>query len=326
MFESATIKLTGWYLLILMTISLVFSGIIYQISISELNARLGFFESQIEHANGPLSGRPDIFRQSQVDKANDSLFFALVYTNLAVLLLGGFASYVAARRTLRPIEDAHEAQSRFTSDASHELRTPLAVMKSELEVALRDPKLSKQEMHELLESNLEEVNRLSILSTTLLQISRQEFGDLKMAKLNLSTIVKQLSKAHGLPQSRLETELSPGVIIQGNDSSIRELLTILLDNALRYSPVSSRIRMSVTKEKNDAKFEITNHGEGISSHDLEHVFERFYRGNKARTTENTSGFGLGLSLAKKICDLHGADISLTSVPGALTTATVTFKK
>lgn len=326
MFESATLKLTGWYLLILMTISLVFSGIIYQISISELNARLGFFESQIEHDNGPLSGRPDVFRQSQVDKANDSIFFALLYTNLAVLLLGGFASYISARRTLRPIEEAHEAQSRFTSDASHELRTPLAVMKSELEVALRDPKLTKEEMYELLQSNLEEVNRLSTLSMTLLQISRQEYSELKMTKINLSTIVKQLVKAHRLSPDRLQIEVEPGAVILGNDSSVRELLTILLDNALRYSPEDSLISMRVTKAKGDVVCEIANYGDGIAQEDLEHVFERFYRGNKARTTENLSGFGLGLSLAKKICDLHGALISLNSDPEKLTVATVTFKK
>src|SRR5690606_29485182 len=113
-------------------------------------------------------------RSLQARQAQASIFTSLLYMNILFLAAGGIASYFMARRTLEPIEQTHEAQSRFTSDASHELRTPLAAMKTELEVALRGPELSKKDMKELLASNLEEVDKLSKITQTLLLLSRLE--------------------------------------------------------------------------------------------------------------------------------------------------------
>lgn len=189
MFASATLKLTSWYLLILMSISLLFSILLYQTSMNELITRFDSFAVQLEDSMTNFS--PDDiahfneFRDFQIKKSQTNLFIALFYTNLAILLAAGLASYFLARKTLQPIEKSHEAQSRFTSDASHELRTPLAVIKSELEVALRDPKLSKIDMRELLESNLEEVDRLTELSNMLLRLSKSEITTLDMVPVDV---------------------------------------------------------------------------------------------------------------------------------------------
>ncbi len=164
MFHSATLKLTGWYLLILVAVSLIFSFIIYGVASSEVDNRLENLQERIERdATATLPSGYDFgsLRNVQAHQAEFNLFTSLLYINILFLVVGATASYFMARRTLAPIEESHEAQSRFTSDASHELRTPLAVMRTELEVALRDSKLSKQEMKELLTSNLEEVTKLS---------------------------------------------------------------------------------------------------------------------------------------------------------------------
>lgn len=326
LFESATLKLTAWYLAILLCISLIFSIIIYEISMNEIRTRLGVFETHLQELNN-LFIPPEGARAKEVQNARINLFVALVYTNVVVAVLGGIASYFAARRTLRPIEDLHDAQSRFTSDASHELRTPLAVMKSELEVALRDKRLSKSDMRELLESNLEEVNRLSALSETLLRLSRHEFSKLEMKPLNLVELVRVACRAQKLPKARLRFDTHKKRLqIIGNQASLSELVMILLDNALRYSPDDSQVIVTLQPVSNIIQLQITNGGPGINAIDLPHVFDRFYRADKSRTSGKDSGFGLGLSLAKKIADLHGATLELTSKPGKLTTATVRFEK
>lgn len=326
LFESATLKLTAWYLAILLAISLVFSIIIYEISMNEIRTRLGVFETHLQELNN-LFIPPEGARSQEVQNARINLFIALVYTNVVIAVLGGIASYFAARRTLQPIETLHDAQSRFTSDASHELRTPLAVMKSELEVALRDKKLSKDEMRELLESNLEEVNRLSALSETLLRLSRHEFSKLEMKPINIVELTKNACRAQKLPKDRLDfMPHKKRLQVTGNQASMSELVMILLDNALRYSPDDSKVIVTLEPIDDMIQLQITNSGPGINAADLPHVFDRFYRADKSRTSGTDGGFGLGLSLAKKIADLHGATLNLTSRPNELTVATVRFEK
>lgn len=327
LFASATIKLTGWYLLILTVICLLFSIVIYHISAGELRARLTAFETRFENmeATNEANASIALLRDRQLKTSEINLFFALFYANIAIILLGGVGSYALARRSLRPIEASHEAQSRFTSDASHELRTPLAVMKSELEVALREDSLSKDEMRELLESNLEEVNRLTVLSQTLLQLSRHESTTLDMKKILLNDLVKNTVKVHSLDRSRLILKLPKRrLYIQGNEESVKELLMLILDNALRYSPERSPVTVVLSNAKNGIFLTIQNTGEGINKDDLPYIFERFYRGDKSRTNGASSGFGLGLSLAKKIADIHGAVIEISSIPHEITTVAIIF--
>jgi two-component system sensor histidine kinase CiaH len=307
MFRSATFQLTAWYLGILVAISLLFSVIIYSVSLSEVSTRLGFIRTSFEISQP----RYDIIRDMQLREAEASLVLSLSITNLAIWIAGGFGSYYLARRTLRPIEEAHEAQSRFTSDASHELRTPLASMKTELEVALRDPKLSIKEARELLVSNLEEVNKLTSLSQMLLQLSRLENTKLKLEKVDLSAATKTVTKRLDKTGQRITQEGKPRRVF-ANPTSIEELLTILLDNALKYSPPDSRIIVRFTAQRHLAGFEVINSGKEIPQKDLPHIFDRFYRVDTSRTGGEKKGYGLGLSLAKKIVQLHNGELSVTS--------------
>jgi len=324
-FESATLKLTAWYLAILLCISLIFSVIIYEVSMNEIRTRLGVFETHLQEINN-LFVPPEGARAQEVQQARINLFVALAYANISVLILGGIASYFSARRTLEPIEALHDAQSRFASDASHELRTPLAVMKSELEVSLRDKNISKSDMRELLESNLEEVNRLTALSETLLRLSRHEFSRLEMKPVDIAEILKKAGKVHKLPKARLMIDIrSKHLMAVANADSVSELFMILLDNALRYSPDASQVVALAERTRGTVQVKIINDGPGIQAQDLPHIFERFYRADKSRTSGDMKGFGLGLSLAKKIADLHHAKLSISSQPEQSTIATVQFE-
>ncbi len=335
MFKSATLKLTGWYLLILMLISILFSVAIYNIAANEVGQRLEQLQSRLEHrgtTNLPVP--PWVVAQSdpsyaqiradQASRANHNLLEALYYVNLVILFAGGAGSYFLARRTLRPIEEAHEAQSRFTSDASHELRTPLAAMKMELEVALRDKNLNKADMRNQLESDLEEVNKLSDLAETLLQLSRLDHDKLEREKLSLNDIVTAVVKKYDKTGKRIAFNPSAkDYPITGNRASIEELITILVDNALKYSPNNSLVQLTTSKRDRKACFEITNTGKGITPADLPHIFDRFYRADTARTKSSVqTGHGLGLALAKRIVQLHSGDLSAASAPDHATTFTV----
>jgi signal transduction histidine kinase len=330
MFESATLKMTAWYLLILMTISLLFSVIIYQISTHELDGRLSIFQARVERRmpQRMIDEQIGAFRKDQAAESKAALFVALLYTNLVILGLGGIASYLMARHTLQPIEESHEAEARFTSNASHELRTPLAVMKSELEVALRDKTISKSELREVLESNLEEVDRLSALSNTLLKLSRNQLTSADFSKVNLATIIKKVIKLHSNGTHSFSTSIPKQlVVLQGHASSLTELFMILIDNACRYSPAGSTISIIAKQKSQSITLMITNTGKGVSPEDLPHVFERFYRGDKSHTSASgQQGYGLGLSLAKQIVTLHKGEISLTSTPNKQTVATITLPK
>lgn len=297
---------------------------------NELITRFDAFSTQLEDTMVNFS--PDNytqfeeFRDFQIKKSQTNLLVALFYTNLAIMLAAGLASYFLARKSLEPIEKSHEAQSRFTSDASHELRTPLAVMKSELEVALRDTKLSKKDMRELLESNLEEVDRLTELSNMLLRLSKSEITNLDMGAVNVQqTIQKALRALHKDHRIKVHADSQP-LFIKGHSASITELLLILFDNAHRYSPKGTSIQLYTKQRGGSVIIEIVNEGSGVTENDLPFVFDRFYRGEKSRTSQHTSGYGLGLSLAKNIVDLHDGIIKISSVAGKSTSVTVTLKK
>lgn len=325
MFRSATLRLTGWYLVILMSLSIIFSVVIYNVTCGEVGMRLDRFQSSIQQQSRgfmPPSVATISIKDSELDKAQTNLFIELFYVNFFILIAGGFASYYLARHHLSPIEKAHEAQSRFTSDASHELRTPLAVMKTELEVALRDKNASVNDLKEILSSNLEEVDKLAKLAEMLLNLSRLDNTKLKLSPINFNKIAKNIVKDFEQPQSRIKLISKKQAIIKGNEMAIADLIKILIDNALQYSPKESQININIYNQDHIVKFEITNLGAGIQPDKLQHIFERFFRADTSRTGGEQKGFGLGLSLAKKIVELHDGEIIASSIPNQKTTFTL----
>lgn len=337
MFKSATIRLTIWYLAILMIISLAFSAIIYQITSNEIERRLERFQTSLQaqekRFDAPKEEAPIMptkidssLRDDEQQKAQSSIIIQLAYVNFWVLVVGGFSSYFLARHHLRPIEKAHAAQSRFTSDASHELRTPLAAMKTEIEVSLKDKNATNDELRETLSSNLEEVNKLTRLSSMLLNLSRMDDENLKFDRVNLNDVTKKVVEDFRLPKNRIEIiEADKNTLAYGHETAIFDLIKILLDNAIKYSKVNSKIWIRLGRKEGQAFIEVKNTGIGITKDKIDHIFERFYRADPSRTNNSSDAkksYGLGLALAKKIVDLHHGKIIVKSIQNETTTFTV----
>lgn len=326
MFTSATLKLTAWYLLGIMLLSFGFSVLVYQLAQGEIAARLSVIETRIQGDGWRV---PDTFdfgtvQQRQLDEARHNIIAVLLNVNIIILAIGGVASHAWARRTLKPIEEAHEAQSRFTSDASHELRTPLAIMQTEIEGILRDKTATKADYRDTLTSNLEEVERLSTLSNLLLTMARLETDSLTWQPVDLVATTERARQTLAADdQQRITITHDKKVhTCRANQESLLELCIILLENALQHSPAGTPITVHVRREMGKNCIRISNEGPGIQPKDIEKIFQRFYRADSARTSGNTAHYGLGLSLAKKIVELHHGSITVASQPGKLTTFTI----
>ncbi|HET8991807.1 MAG TPA: HAMP domain-containing sensor histidine kinase [Candidatus Saccharimonadales bacterium] len=333
MFRSATVRLTLWYLAIVMAISLIFSGILYNETTRELNRGLRSESQRIVSQYPVFQGDPDLNLgpNTYYQDSSHRILIRLVGLNLIVLVVAGFSSYWLARRTLEPIEAAHARQKRFTSDVSHELRTPLTAIKMESEVALMNSKASASELRGTIESNLEEVAKLESLINNLLRLSRLEADELQQnfvsvdSKSIFDDAVAKLGKKANT--HNINVKVGKHLNVQGDKDSLVQLLVILLDNAIKYSPQGSEIQLSARSTKEDIIWEVSDHGVGIDPVSLEHVFDRFYRADNSRNKANeTEGYGLGLSIAQMIADIHDGTITITSQVQKGTSVSVHLKK
>jgi len=318
-----------WYLAIVMLISLAFSVTLYSVATGELNRGLQRQTQRIDSQFPVFQNDPMLAQDSDYASGAHRILLRLVGFNIIVLIGAGFASYWLARRTLEPIEAAHEQQKRFTADVSHELRTPLTALRMESEVALLHTESSKAELRQTLTSNLEEVTKIEVLINNLLRLSRLESDELQQGFSPLDNqqlakeAIAQTQKVAELRGVRVEQKLQAGSIM-GDKNSIVQLLVILLDNAIKYSPAGKSVTLSSKQKGDSVFFTIQDEGMGIEPAALNHVFDRFYRADNSRAKNDSEGFGLGLSIAKMIADLHQGTITLQSWPGQGTTATVTL--
>jgi signal transduction histidine kinase len=330
-----SIKLAGLYLGILLTISLFFSASVYRLSMDQFDKgfKTGPGVVMDMRAAGPNSLMTDLKTQlmSERDRlrqdAQQRVLGTLVLTNIVIVIAGGFLSYYLARRTLQPIEEAHEAQSRFTADASHELRTPLAAMQSETEVALMDPKLTLAQAKERLQSNLEELAKITTLSEGLLRLAQLDNTDTAYRQpVTLATVVQQAT-TQLLPAAEakgmlIRAEIPDHLTVGGDEPSLREVCVILLDNAVKYSPDKTEVVVRTRESPKHIVLTVQDQGVGIKATELPHIFERFYRADSARSKQQTQGYGLGLAIAKDIVGAHGGTLSAQSQPGKGSTFTV----
>lgn len=329
MFRSATFKLTMWYLALVMAISLIFSGVLYNVASGELSRGLHHESARIGSQFPVFQGDPILRPNADITSGDHRLVLRLIGFNLIVVVGAGFASYWLARRTLEPIEEAHEQQKRFTADVSHELRTPLTALKMESEVALMNDKADKAELRATITSNLEEAAKLETLINNLLRLTKLEAEELRQNFLPISAIqlieqsVAQLQRIASSRHIIFHKHLTDSITF-GDQDSLQQLLVILLDNAIKYSPNGSRIDVTTKPQGNNTEFIIQDYGSGIKPIALEHIFDRFYRADSSRTKADTEGFGLGLSIAKMIADIHAATITVSSQPGQGTTVMLTL--
>lgn len=231
--------------------------------------------------------------------------------------IGRLASTI--NEMIRRLHDSFAQVRQFSADASHELRTPLTVMRGELELCLRNPKTPDQ-YRTVLESSLEEILRLSKIIDNLLSLAKAEQGnaDLTFSEVDLKSLVNELYEDSVVlaEQKRICVKLKEvaPITIVGDRVRLRQLFLNLVDNAIKYTPEGGSVWLSVGREDGSAVFEVADSGIGIPQEDLEKIFNRFYRVDKARSREQ-GGSGLGLSIAKWIAGLHRGSISVTSELG-----------
>lgn len=334
MFENARIKLTAWYLGIIMLISILFSIVIYTGINAELQRiermQLRFQEDLDEGFIPPPNVR--IARTLRADPAvikaaRARLLTILGLINIAILGFSGGAGYFLAGRTLKPIKEMVEEQKRFITDSSHELRTPLTSLRTEIEVALRNNKLSLSDTKNLLASNLEEVLSLQLLTDNLLELAH---NGSPIKKDESIVLVSKIAKASIRKVESMALKKKIKIINKVTDCEIRgveerliECFVILLDNAIKYSPEESEINISCKSTKESVIVTIQDKGIGISKQNLPKIFDRFFRADASRS--KNEGYGLGLSIAKSILDAHGAIATVNSTLGKGTTFKLSFR-
>jgi two-component system, OmpR family, sensor histidine kinase CiaH len=343
MFHSARIKLTAWYLLIIMVISISFSLFVFRETMTEVRRGLrlhtlrlnqGFeLEDQYGSTFSIIAPKPELPLAVDVAIYNEiehRILTQLIIVNMGIFAVSGLAGYFLAGKTLHPIELMVDTQKQFVADASHELRTPLTAMKTEIEVALRDKQLEMNDAKSLLKSNLEEIDHMQTLSNYLLSLSRYQ----NTSQINLMLEPIQIENSIGKAIDRVAHQakmrhitIEPSIqnaAINGNTVSITELITILLDNAIKYSHENGKVLVSSTVSNKTVLVSVEDFGVGIKKTEIPFIFNRFYRADSSRNKTKTDGYGLGLSIAKQIVVLHNGSIDVDSTPNKGTTFRVSF--
>ncbi len=253
---------------------------------------------------------------------------------LALSVLFAIAWYLADW-ALAPVARAWDQQRRFVSDASHELKTPLAVIIANTEILAHEPNLS-DDLKRWVHSTQEESQHMKTLVGDLLQLSRLDESmaegatvTIPMEPLDLSDIVEENAlEFDALAFERgclIETHIEPAIHIRGNHEMVARLVRTLIDNACKYAEKGSTIHVVLASINQHPTLSVNNKGTTIDPEDLSHIFDRFYRTDKARSRQQAaSGFGLGLAIAKGIADSHGATIGAQSTDADGTTFSVKF--
>lgn len=295
-----------------MAVCIVFSAVIYQVASQEFDRPL----PSTSTSRSQVFVSPDFLqaiREERAAEAKQKVMGNLMVLNLITLMIGACASYLFARRTLIPIEEAMDGQARFTSDASHELRTPLAVMRTESEVALRDKKPSVVSLKTVVESNLEEVERLQLLTDRLLALSSNQtlaIHEFSVGETAHATALRHVSIARA-KNITLDVK-APDIPALGDSESVGDIISILIDNAIKYSPKKTTVTIDAVEHSNYVAVTVSDQGEGIQPQDVEHIFDRFYRADQSRNKETTEGYGLGLALARRLSKRNHGSLTVAN--------------
>ncbi|MFT8871771.1 MAG: ATP-binding protein [Sporolactobacillus sp.] len=257
------------------------------------------------------------------------LLFIIIDSTICGALLSVAVGFLLAKRALRPIQAAWDKQSRFVADASHELRTPLSILQLKIEGLLRRPKERIQETGEDIAVMLEETRRLSKLIGHLLTLARSDADRLEVvsAPVDLGQLIHKVTEPFAEmaefndKQFAVELTADP-LIISGDAQRLHQLLIILLDNAMKFTPRGGIIRVTCRREPKGACLSVANTGSLIAEKDLPHLFERFYQADRARSDHH--GTGLGLSIAEWIVVKHRGKIDVSSRRDSGTVFTVRF--
>lgn len=237
----------------------------------------------------------------------------LILCIIIMIIISIIASYFLSKYTLKPILNSWQKQNEFVQNASHELRTPLTIIKTKLELLLEQPESKIIDKAEDINISLNETRRLTKLVKDLMLLARadsnQEVIEKEEVDLDkwISKTIEPYIEISNMQGKNMVLKLNYGKTIKIDINKIHQLFIIVLDNAIKYTEKNDNITVSTYEKDNKCVIEIIDTGIGISDESIEHIFERFYREDKARSRES-GGSGLGLSIADYIVNLHGGTI------------------
>jgi two-component system, OmpR family, sensor histidine kinase CiaH len=261
---------------------------------------------------------------------NDHILTTFLFVGSIMLVVIFMVSLYFANRAIKPIIETWEQQKQFVADASHELKTPLSIITANYDALLANKEETIDSQIKWLGYIKTGTDRMTKLISDLLSLARMDDVNLDIVK----TVFNLSNEVHNMVSSMvavaiekdiaLSQSIEPSVMVEGDPDRIKEVIAILFDNAVKYTPTNGNINMALTKSKRQATFSIQNTGGGISEQDIPHVFDRFYRADSSRTHDN-GGFGLGLSIAKSFVIASGGNIYVSSVENGWTTFTFTLR-
>lgn len=327
--KSEVNRLTLSYLAVIMTLSLIFTGIIYLLSTASLNRPL----LPSEEENSSVSVEAPEFEEhsfentfrKRLERRDNTTRMTIIYSlagfNLGIFVIGIFVSRSLAKLTLAPIERAMMKQTQFIFDASHELKTPLTAMLVRNEVALRKKSLPEEKAREVIEKNIEEILKMKELTASMLDVARENGEPEKSTEINVPELLADLQeKLAPVARGRgvkIETEMNLGKNLRASvaKNTLEQILTIFADNAMKYSGEKIIYLRAGRRGKNVA-FSVKDNGAGVKKENQKRIFERFYQVDAARTrTEDKTSHGLGLAIAKNLAERQGYKIVLRSSEG-----------
>ena len=237
----------------------------------------------------------------------------LIFGTITLVVVSMVVSYVLSKKTIKPMMVAYKKQTEFVQNASHELRTPLAIIQAKQELLLTEPNAKIIDKSEDINLTLKETRRLTKLISELMELARNDENNKSLEKqdTDLNKLIKEIATPYidiaKMQEKEIKLDLNYNKNIKLNQSKINQLLVILLDNAVKYTNSGDTITIKTYDKDSKCNIEVQDTGIGISDESINHIFERFYRDDKARSRQ-TGGNGLGLSIAKTIVNLHGGTI------------------
>ena len=271
---------------------------------------------------------------TQRDSALKSQAFSSVLIFLVAMLALFAASWWLSSWALKPVEDAWDRQRRFIADASHELKTPLTVILANTQILQNDNSIQDSSMR-WVDSTEDEASRMNELVSELLELARADEASqagtssvMAYTDVDFSEMVEAATLEFDAVAfergSFIESDIEPNIHVMGDRSWLERAVKGLIDNATKYADEGSTVRVSLKREGKRVVYAVNNRGTVIDAEDIKHIFDRFYRTDRARSRSDTGGFGLGLAIAKSIVEAHGGTISATSNALEGTTFTITL--
>ncbi|WP_238613526.1 ATP-binding protein [Candidatus Oscillochloris fontis] len=285
------------------------------------------FTYKLTRNDGPAALQLGRVLTDQEHVLNQLLMVILTLSGVSVILLG-LGSWWIAGRALGPAQQAWERQQSFIANASHELRTPLTLIRASTEVALRGIPADDLDQRDLLGDVLSEADHMRHLVDDLLTLSRLDSGRLKLEQVPvdlvelLGDVQRQMNRVSEEHAIQIQLGSVAGVVMADPDR-LRQVLLILLDNALRHSAANTTITLTAQPHGQQVQIHVVDQGSGIAPEHLPHIFERFYRADAARGVSGNAG--LGLPIAKGLIEAQRGKLSITSQLNVGTTVTITLQ-